>query len=379
MIGCMANRKKILLVGDQPGWAFHNIIQFVQSHLKTTFDIYFDFTVYHPAYEDPNKEISSRPIKILYKKDLFLQKIPVLRGIEYRLIRMLNQLNLISFNEHGKFQRIRKDNSYDAVVYLDYYFLFDGDFRHVKADKIIQGTFSDIFPPRKLVRIPQTGEIKQIIDGFEFCNTFLDSANALLIGAPSIKAKYEPYFSKPIVFANMAYSENVSKDNQQHKVDTSKFIIGWTGNPDREFKGFHKVIVPAIEKLQSMGYHIELKTQFEGSIESLASFWQGVDLAVIASGADAGPSMFMEASLCSVPSVSTRIGMPANVIRDGENGLFCERNVEDLTSKIAYLMDHPELLKSMKARIRKDYIEKLGVEVQVNNWKKLFYEVLNHA
>lgn len=66
-----------------------------------------------------------------------------------------------------------------------------------------------------------------------------------------------------------------------------------------------------------MGYPVALRTQFQGSIRSLATFWQGVDLALIASEADAGPSMFIEASLCGVPSVSTKIGLPQFVINHG--------------------------------------------------------------
>jgi glycosyltransferase involved in cell wall biosynthesis len=68
--------------------------------------------------------------------------------------------------------------------------------------------------------------------------------------------------------------------------------------------------------------------------------------------------------------------MPAYLIRDGENGLFCERNVKDISSKVAFLIDNPEVLKSMKSCIRKDYIEKLGVEVQVKNWKNMFNEII---
>ena len=371
----MSNRKKILLVGDQPGWAFHNIMNFIRKNLSSNFDLYFDFVVYHPAFEDPNKEISSKAYQnFIFKKNLIFNKIPIFRGLEYKLIKKLNKLNLLGFNEHGKFQRVTEDNHYDLVVYLDHYFPFDGDFSHIHSNKIVQGTFSDVFPPRKLFRIPATGEIKPIQDGHEFCQVFLKSADALLIGAPAIRVKYEKFYDKAILFANMAYDEKIF--SPKHSKENNKFVLGWTGNPDREFKGFYSIVQPVLEELQNSGYNIELRTQFSGSLNSLADFWQSVDLAIIASEADAGPSMFMEASLCGVPSVSTRIGMPAYVIVDHENGLFCDRNVADFVEKIALVIQYPELLEKMRVRIRKDYIEKLGVDVQIRNWENLFNQLI---
>jgi glycosyltransferase involved in cell wall biosynthesis len=371
----MINKKKILLVGDQPGWAFHNIILFVRKHLKHKFDLYHDFVLYHPAFEDPNKETSSKTDQnFVFKKKLLFQKVSVLRSLEYRFIKKLNQCNLLAFNEHGRFQRLTKDNKYDLVVYLDHYFPFDGDFSHIHSKKIIQGTFNDVFPPRKLFRIPNSGEIKPINDGHEFCDIFLKSADALLIGSPSIRAQYEKFFEKPILFANMAYDESVFKQKAQN--NSEKFILGWTGNPDREFKGFYSIVVEVLEELKRSGYNVELRTQFSGTLNSLAYFWQGIDLAIIASEADAGPSMFMEASLCGVPSISTRIGMPAYVIVDRENGLFCDRNVTDFVEKITFLIQNPERLEKMKTKIRKDYIEKLGVHVQIKNWENLFETIL---
>jgi glycosyltransferase involved in cell wall biosynthesis len=172
----------------------------------------------------------------------------------------------------------------------------------------------------------------------------------------------------------MAYDEKIF--SPKHTIKNNKFVLGWTGNPEREFKGFYSIVQPVVQELQNSGFNIELRTQFSGSLNSLADFWQNVDLAIIASEADAGPSMFMEASLCGVPSISTTIGMPAYVIVDNENGLFCSRNVADFVEKIALVIQHPELLEKMRVRIRKDYIEKLGVDVQIQNWENLFNQLI---
>lgn len=370
----MLESKSILLVGDMPGWAFDQIITFVRKSIRG-FDFYFDYTIYNPRSNSKvspdisSSEHNTSVYKNLRKKIPF-QSIPIIRSIVYRAIQWMNQHDWVDYDAEGRKRKVRKDNTYDLVVFLDYYMDKDADFDHVRYQKKIRGIYTDGFPP-KGIQLPTEISVK------EFCDQYLNEADALVTGAPSIAALYKKHADIPIFFANMAYNESVFKP--VNRSAENYFVIGWTGNPHREFKGFHSVVLPAVEKLKKEGYPVQLKTQFEGSIASLAGFWQGVDLAVIASEADAGPSMFMEASLCGVPSVSTRIGMPAYVIEDEKNGLFCERNIEDIVTKIAYLIDHPELLKSMKARIRKDYIEKLGVQVQVNNWQRLFNELLNHV
>jgi glycosyltransferase involved in cell wall biosynthesis len=371
------NRKpNILIVGDMPGWAFHNIIDFVITNVKG-FDFYFDFTYNHPrtnpevisdSQPSNNNQIPSGKLR----KKIPFQKVVLLRGVIYRFINLFNRLGLLDFDGNGKVCRVRQDGKYDLVVYLDFYMDKDADFSHIKAAKHVKGIFTESYPPKGVV-------VDKHISKQLFCETFLSENNALLVGAPSIKEKYDGYFYKPILFANMAYDERLFKTRNAKKSDAEKFVIGWTGNPNRAFKGFHSHVIPTIEKLVSLGYKVELKTQFEGSLKSLVSFWQSVDLALIASDADAGPSMFMEASLCGVPTVSTRIGMPSYVIQDGLNGLFCLRDIDDMVEKVSLLINEKELYVAMKNSIRKDYIEKLGAEVQVQNWKTLFNEVLQDA
>jgi glycosyltransferase involved in cell wall biosynthesis len=87
--------------------------------------------------------------------------------------------------------------------------------------------------------------------------------------------------------------------------------------------------------------------------------------------------MFIEASLCGVPSVSTKIGLPAFVIEDGINGLFCERSVGDVVLKVRRIINDVALHQSMKQSIREDFIRKLGVEAQKIRWKNLFNAMLN--
>ena len=366
----MSQKKRILLIGDTPGWAFHRIIEFIILRVEG-FDFYFDFTVNHPKIQSTTtSDFVSRGTVTLSntRRKWPFQKIVILRALVYQSIKFLHRIGLSKFDEHGFLRRISPDNRYDLLVYLDYYMDKDGDFNHVQARKIVKGIYTEQFPPKGVV-------LEKDISKETFIEVFLNDCDALLIGSPSIEANYSKFFKQPIFFANLCYDEElfVQKIRKKEKV----FVIGWTGNPDRDFKGFNSHVIPAVNALQSMGYPVELRTQFVGSLESLASFWQEVDLALITSDADAGPSMFIEASLCGVPSVSTNIGLPSSVIHDGINGLFCERAVEDILLKIQRLLDDPELYNLLKANIRASFVRKLGVVAQKKRWEELFNTMLN--
>lgn len=369
----MKQKPNILIIGDMPGWAFHQMIDFVRTHIRD-YQIYYDFTIYNPSsVNSVQSDVSfehNTTVQNSYRKRIPFQRIPGIKGLVYRLVKVLNQYGVLRFNEEGLFRRIKDDNSYDLVVYLDYYMDVDADFMHLKAGKTVKGIFTAQFPPKGIA-------LEKEITLDQFCAQYLSNCDALLVGAPSINQTYHEVFKKPIFFANMAYNEQLFRYRSRQRKENEPFIIGWSGNPNRDFKGFYTHVIPTVETLNSLGYSVALKTQFEGEFSTLVDFWNSVDLALIASNADAGPSMFMEASLCGIPSVSTRVGMPLMVIEDGVNGVFCERNVEDMVNNIKSLIENHALYNTMRSSIRSSYIRKLGVEVQIENWKSLFQSMIH--
>ena len=134
-------------------------------------------------------------------------------------------------------------------------------------------------------------------------------------------------------------------------------------------KGFRSIIEPAIKELQEDGFNIKLKTKFSGSYDDLLTFYTDVDLVVIASSADTGPFLFAEASLCKVPSISTKIGFPNSVINDGKNGLFINRDKEELKQVIIKLYNDRALLKKFSSNIKQDFLRLFSNEIMINNLK----------
>ncbi|WP_238625286.1 glycosyltransferase family 4 protein [Aggregatilinea lenta] len=76
----------------------------------------------------------------------------------------------------------------------------------------------------------------------------------------------------------------------------------------------------------------------------IVAYYHALDLYLIASRVEGGPQALLESWATGVPLVSTRMGMPADLIADGDNGLLAE--VEDaagLAEGAAALLDDADL------------------------------------
>lgn len=323
-------KPSILIIADFPNWAYHTIQQFIVKQLSSEFDLYSDFLIYHA------KTKSKNPIK---RVKLFFEK--------------------------KKYQTLKKDASYDIVLYLGFYF---PELMNINwtAKKTIRGVYTDSFPPQNL---NFTGSVE------EFKNQYLKGTDALVCGSKKIKNDYNKILEASY-FCNIDVGEKLFSKKTENKVESNNFIIGWTGNPKREFKGYYTHILPAVELAQKTHPNIEFKSRFSGPMETLPLFYEDIDLCIIASDADAGPFMFGEASLMGVPCVSTAIGIPQDVIEHGVNGFIVEKDVTQIAEYIIKLYEDRLLLNSMSLRIRKDYLTKYSPEILTNDWRNMFNKVL---
>ncbi|WP_119065978.1 glycosyltransferase family 4 protein [Aggregatilinea lenta] len=76
---------------------------------------------------------------------------------------------------------------------------------------------------------------------------------------------------------------------------------------------------------------------------SVARLYTQAGLVVCASTAEGGPRVTVEAMACGVPVVSTPVGVMADLIEDGENGLLVNWSVGDLAAKIRMMLEDGDL------------------------------------
>jgi glycosyltransferase involved in cell wall biosynthesis len=332
----MRERPRILLVADSPTWAWAYMQRWIVKTLADRYDFYTDFLSYH-----------------LW---------PVPRGLRRRL-----GLCRYKWQNRKDVRRLPDGEEYDVVVYLGFYFSFYGRFDY-RAKKIIKGIYNDGFPPAGT--LPADAGINME----SFRAKYFADADAVLCGSQLIWERYARVLPN-CHYATAGHDPDLFQRTRPLRPNEGKrFVVGWTGKPERAFKGFYDFVVPAVEAAQQKRPGIELKTRFGGPLHTLPRFYDDVDVVLIASDADAGPSLFCEACACQVPSISTRIGLPYELIQHGRNGLFVERDVGQMAEAVVHLYDHRDLLFSMARRIREDWLR--STREHPAQWIRVFDSVL---
>ncbi len=329
-------KPKILIVADRPNWAYHLIQQFIISNLSDNFDFYTDFILFYPL--KTNDTVKQRLAKW------------------YAYSKSISQRKLL------------KKNTYDITLHLGYYYNWTSSIQN-NTRSLIRGIYTDGFPPQLADLSNTDGSINQ------FVSKYLSDSDAVVCGSQSILNLYSSYVSN-IHFANLSW-ECLFHRKLPKTINTSEnFIVGWTGNPNRKFKGFYDYVVPSVQEAMKLRPGIKLKTRFSGPIRTLPLFYNDVDIVLIASIADAGPSMFSEAAFCEVPSVSTEVGHPKDIIIDGINGVLVERNITAMRNALIKLYDNRTLLYKLSTQIKIDITKILGSNEMKEAWKLLFQSTL---
>lgn len=337
-------KPKILIFADKLNWAYHDIAKFIFNNLSDDYDIYFDFVRSHSITRNIN-------LVSAYKK--FKEK-----------------------KKHLKCSLTSKDNSYDIVMYLGFYFdkyfqKKNKNFKNKfwKSKYIIKGIYTDGFPPH--------GSSSEVNNLKTFHEIHTKDSDAIVCGSKLINNRFKK-LPIPVYYANISFDEKIWPVHEVKKNMSKKFVVSWTGNPNREFKGFYSHVLPAVEIAKKKYPDIVLKTRFSGPIETLHEHYIDVDTTIIASNGDAGPFSAVESCLCNVPMISTDVGFPHEIILSGINGFIVKRNIYQIAQKIIYLYENRDVLYKMSLRIRSDFTGGIGnIDNRIYQWRNLFQNVLN--
>lgn len=86
--------------------------------------------------------------------------------------------------------------------------------------------------------------------------------------------------------------------------------------------------------------------RFLGWRADVETVYAASDLAVLTSDNEGMPVSLIEAALCGVPAVATRVGSVAEVVLDGRTGWLCEPSTEALTAVVDAVLSDPGRLRS---------------------------------
>ena len=117
---------------------------------------------------------------------------------------------------------------------------------------------------------------------------------------------------------------------------------------------------------------------FCGTTDDIYSVMQKSDMFLLCSHYEGMPISLIEAMATQLPIVATNVGGIVDMIDNGENGLLCDNNIEDITEKMTLMMSDMELRKKCGINAGKKATlyskERMGKE-----YVKLYQEVLNQT
>ncbi|MBQ0151818.1 MAG: glycosyltransferase, partial [Chryseobacterium sp.] len=364
-------------VVDKPNWAYENI---VKTWLPYLLERYSCYIIYQEDYFI-KKANNHKPLqKIIYNcyaeiKNMMGRKdISKLHSDGYFFKDKNFKVYELPSTNWDKKLLISPPSHFNIIIEMAYYFQYTA-YIPFSADIKLVGLYTDSFPHEGPTFDIKTNTTTSNLSREEFYLKYLKSYDGIIVGNLNLYDDYKTLTNK-LVFANGIYRQDDFKVNTEiGNKDT--LTIGWTGNPNRPMKGFREVIEPAVEQVIATGRKIKLKTQFSGSYDELIRFYHDVDLIVIASEADTGPSLFSEACLSGIPSISTRIGFPKMVIKDNVNGLFVQRDIREMQEAMIILYDNREKLKEFSIRIKKDYLALLDNKISIDHITEFISQLNN--
>lgn len=356
-------KKSILFIADRPDWAYHNLIKTWAQGL-TDFDCFIafeeDFSIRAKDFSGSEKAVTGILNFVKNQEKRFI----IDSSSRFSYPKYKNP-PVYEANSRKIVQKIHFDVIFECAFYFQFMSVMP-----FTAEKKYVGIYTDSYPHEGPSFDHKTKTDLKKLSRRQFFHTYLQHYDGIIVGSSGLYNDYQELTQK-MTFANGIYLQNDFAGNK-NIAEREHLTIGWTGNPNRPMKGFREVIEPAIEAVNKTGRKVALKTKFSGPYQDLLNFYTDVDLVVIASEADTGPSLFAEASLSKVPCVSTNIGFPKMVIRNGENGLLVNRDAGEIENAIIRLYDDRALLKSFSKRIKTDYLAILDNEISIRNLNKLF-------
>ena len=340
--------KRIALVVDAENWAFDIEAKILKNKLKDDFEI--DIFV-SKKYDD----------------DLF----KILEEVkEYDMIHFFWRKLLLDF-ESDTFKDHLKENNYDYDEYLSI------------CNKISTGIYDHLFYD------------DENIDSFR--NIFTKYSKMYYTCSKRLEFIYSELkdYPKPWGTIHDTYDDKLYDGGDKDRVlgKNEYLTIGWIGNSNwnlkyKDFKGFHSVLLPVLDELESEGYKIkrhfaDKNIKFRTN-EEMPSYYQELDIVVIASTEEGTPRPVIEGMASGVPIITTDVGIVPEVfgplqkefilgIRTIDND---EQIKSNLKNKIIQLYNNRELLNRLKEENYKNtYVN--SIDYLYKSYKQYFNDFLS--
>lgn len=107
----------------------------------------------------------------------------------------------------------------------------------------------------------------------------------------------------------------------------------------------------------------------------MAKLYSSAKMLVCASTVEGNPRVTIEAMACSVPVISTRVGIMPEVIKDGENGFLVDWNAEDIANTVRHLLDDSALYEKIAAAGHQS-VQKFDAETIIRDYALGYHKIV---
>ena len=118
---------------------------------------------------------------------------------------------------------------------------------------------------------------------------------------------------------------------------------------------------------------------FMGMQKDMISIRKRMNVELVCSAAEAFGRVTVEAMMAGMPVIGSDVGGTSEIIKDGKNGLLYELNdVDDLASKMKFMIFNPIQQKEMGKYARMDAIERFSRQNCVRSIEQVYQKVLQN-
>ncbi|HKU75372.1 MAG TPA: glycosyltransferase [Pyrinomonadaceae bacterium] len=207
-----------------------------------------------------------------------------------------------------------------------------------------------------------------------------DFASGVFIHNLLLYRQYQPLLQLPTFYTPNGV-DTTFYSPATTKATSPLLRIGWAGsltNMGPGYRGYHEFIAPAAAAVERVELLTAAREDEWRGPEEMREFYRSLDVYVCASRNEGTPNPCLEAAACGVPLLTTRVGNMPELVRDGVNGFFVERDVDDIARKIRTLRDDSDLRRAMSKQIQQD-IQAWDWSLRSRAYRQMFEEMLPKA
>ncbi len=208
--------------------------------------------------------------------------------------------------------------------------------------------------------------------------TLEELPRAVFANSRLLLEEVRPLLTRPVYYTPNGVDTRFFRPTKAPKAPVRSLRVGWAGslaNVTSEHRGVHEFIAPAVAAVEGAELRLAVREERWRSHEEMLEFYRSIDVYVCASRSEGTPNPCLEAAACGLPVITTRVGNMLELIRDGENGFFVERDAADIAEKLRWLRDDPRLRDRLGRAARAD-VEAWDWRHLAAHYDAMFREVL---